>query len=717
MAIDENFIKIYKNEFISEFNNFNDDVKRKFINNPKTKKIAYMALNRNINLLSEEGLNIFIRKLKSQNIPSYLFGSFISNYSSFSEEVRDEILQILLKGESTKRHVARIIFEKFDLFSKEDLNIIIKELVNSEDKKVNYYLSKILKDFYERISIDSRDKILNKIIKCTKNTDIYFSLIEEKIFKNPDEIINSLSKTKLSRNFLKKLSKKLFQEISSLPEKSLNYLFLLSKEYRNSRYVVWYFIQFFKNIDEELRTELLNNFIISQDPFTIEAFLLSLIDSEIQIDYKEEILFRISENPVCLIPFAKVLNKNFDKLNETIRIKLLRKIFISSETCLLLIELVIENTNISVSLKKEFLNNFSAILDSFPINYSIKNKIETIAKKIKTKFRSIPDEIKNDLVKILFENYYSRKVATLIIIENSNKLSDEINSLILLPVKENNLMIQEIKKIPQKIKQKILKDILLNEQNILTIQDLERDITNEFKTSYGVSTPQEEGLGGSAPVPPETPEQSSEVFSNKNKWEKKYIIDIEKRYKEPFEKIPLEVLFKIIVQDFSLDSINIKDFKATLNCSLSTNGIEWVFSFDNSPKFSYNIELLNTTFLGAIFSIKHQIEAINGLQTENKFNDSLIYLHYKIFLNQKSINIIASKLRLDFYKFNEVIRNELLILLMNYSYTDYLYHFIVKAIKYNIDKISESIKLQVIKKLNGNKYWKGNIENELKKLL
>ncbi|MFN8673053.1 MAG: hypothetical protein U0457_13360 [Candidatus Sericytochromatia bacterium] len=42
-------------------------------------------------------------------------------------------------------------------------------------------------------------------------------------------------------------------------------------------------------------------------------------------------------------------------------------------------------------------------------------------------------------------------------------------------------------------------------------------ILNEFKTAYGVSTTQEEGIEGSAPVPPETPEQSSEVFSNKNK--------------------------------------------------------------------------------------------------------------------------------------------------------------------------------------------------------
>ncbi|MFN8670821.1 MAG: erythromycin esterase family protein [Candidatus Sericytochromatia bacterium] len=40
---------------------------------------------------------------------------------------------------------------------------------------------------------------------------------------------------------------------------------------------------------------------------------------------------------------------------------------------------------------------------------------------------------------------------------------------------------------------------------------------NEFKTSCGVSTPKEEGLGGATPVPPETPEHSSEVFSNKNK--------------------------------------------------------------------------------------------------------------------------------------------------------------------------------------------------------
>ncbi|MFN8672558.1 MAG: tetratricopeptide repeat protein [Candidatus Sericytochromatia bacterium] len=43
------------------------------------------------------------------------------------------------------------------------------------------------------------------------------------------------------------------------------------------------------------------------------------------------------------------------------------------------------------------------------------------------------------------------------------------------------------------------------------------NLFNEFKTSYGVSTPQEEVSGGRAPVPPETPEQSSEVFSNKNK--------------------------------------------------------------------------------------------------------------------------------------------------------------------------------------------------------
>ncbi|MFN8670510.1 MAG: DUF6493 family protein [Candidatus Sericytochromatia bacterium] len=53
-------------------------------------------------------------------------------------------------------------------------------------------------------------------------------------------------------------------------------------------------------------------------------------------------------------------------------------------------------------------------------------------------------------------------------------------------------------------------------KNLLTYI-VEQIKTNEFKTSYGVSTPQEEGLGGSAPVPHETPEQSSEVFYNKNK--------------------------------------------------------------------------------------------------------------------------------------------------------------------------------------------------------
>ncbi|MFN8673680.1 MAG: hypothetical protein U0457_16570 [Candidatus Sericytochromatia bacterium] len=38
-----------------------------------------------------------------------------------------------------------------------------------------------------------------------------------------------------------------------------------------------------------------------------------------------------------------------------------------------------------------------------------------------------------------------------------------------------------------------------------------------MESSYKVSTPQEEGSWYSAPVPPETPEHSSEVFSSKNK--------------------------------------------------------------------------------------------------------------------------------------------------------------------------------------------------------
>ncbi|MFN8673168.1 MAG: TetR/AcrR family transcriptional regulator [Candidatus Sericytochromatia bacterium] len=64
---------------------------------------------------------------------------------------------------------------------------------------------------------------------------------------------------------------------------------------------------------------------------------------------------------------------------------------------------------------------------------------------------------------------------------------------------------------------------------------------NKFKTSYWVSTPQEEGIGGYAPVPPETPEQSSEVFSNKNK---KYLKIIETAkelfYKYGIKKVTIE---------------------------------------------------------------------------------------------------------------------------------------------------------------------------------
>ncbi|MFN8670742.1 MAG: HAMP domain-containing sensor histidine kinase [Candidatus Sericytochromatia bacterium] len=71
---------------------------------------------------------------------------------------------------------------------------------------------------------------------------------------------------------------------------------------------------------------------------------------------------------------------------------------------------------------------------------------------------------------------------------------------------------------------------------------LEKNITidyifdNEFKTSYGVSNSKEEWSGGSAPVPPETPEQSSEVFSNKSK-DNYYIKGSEERITELFLNI------------------------------------------------------------------------------------------------------------------------------------------------------------------------------------
>ncbi|MFN8673442.1 MAG: peptidoglycan editing factor PgeF [Candidatus Sericytochromatia bacterium] len=58
----------------------------------------------------------------------------------------------------------------------------------------------------------------------------------------------------------------------------------------------------------------------------------------------------------------------------------------------------------------------------------------------------------------------------------------------------------------------------INKSQLINMGIPEQNIDdNEFKTSYGVSTPQEEGSGGSAPFNPETPEQSSEVLSNNNK--------------------------------------------------------------------------------------------------------------------------------------------------------------------------------------------------------
>ncbi|MFN8670895.1 MAG: hypothetical protein U0457_02285 [Candidatus Sericytochromatia bacterium] len=138
---------------------------------------------------------------------------------------------------------------------------------------------------------------------------------------------------------------------------------------------------------------------------------------------------------------------------------------------------------------------------------------------------------------------------------------------------------------------------------------------NEFKTSYGVSTPQEEGLVGGAPVPPETTEQSSKVFSNKNK------LSI---------GTPLDIKYGL------LDNINID-----LGVNFFYNKQGSIYSYPNYNSLALNIDYIfyKTNYLNYIVTIENNIHIYDKNNNLNKVNyfilKSGIYIGFEHFFSDK----------------------------------------------------------------------------------
>ncbi|MFN8674317.1 MAG: glycosyltransferase family 4 protein [Candidatus Sericytochromatia bacterium] len=135
----------------------------------------------------------------------------------------------------------------------------------------------------------------------------------------------------------------------------------------------------------------------------------------------------------------------------------------------------------------------------------------------------------------------------------------------------------------------------------------------EFNTSYGVSTPQEEGSGGYSPVPHETPEQSSEVFSNKNK---KIFITFYLEEKTNIEAEFLKTIKKnfYILQEKTLFSTSLKlDGFKLLVFSKEKQSISKKFITWEGNQFLYNsLSVINRELeVKIIESNKYNLSIIN----------------------------------------------------------------------------------------------------------
>lgn len=672
-----------KNNFIKEFYNFDKDIKEKLLENKVTKKFSYSAITNSFNSLSEEEMKLIICKFKTNNDYFYLTKYFILNYKNFTEEFREYILKSFIEIKKTQKSVAKIIFENFNLISKNLLSNSLENLIESDDKKVKFYLSKIINDFHENIPINILEKLFSKALESQENTELFFKLIEKKLTENSDELIDLIFDLKLSISTIKKVAKKLFENINNLNDKTLNYLKYLSSDEQNSSYIVWYFIYYFNTISEPTRTEFLSIFTNTKNLITIERLLLELLNNkEIPSSLKNDLLFKISEKKSFSLPVTKVLVKNFNKLDKNLRTELLTKISITDSSILVLLDFLIKNNDVSITLKKEILTKILNYLDSSKIfeNTHYIN-LKRISDKIKKNFSTLPDDIKTEVIKILFKNYYSRKTAVNIITNYSKELSNDINSLLFTPIEESNLIIPEIAKISREIKEKIIKSIIEKIEYIYILKDV-----NEI---------------------------GSEI------WIKNKILKYEKIYHNQFKKITKEIILKDLVRLYSeLSFFDQNSFSFNLNRYTSETGIANSFELQKLENLD-NIALydlgLNNLFLDIAMSKNYNELLTKELNLEKNLNEEHEFLPLKIFSNLKSINIIASKLRWDFYKFNQDTSNKLLLLFVNYKYT-YLAMFISDTIKYNHSQIYQDILEKVIKNLKTKGKWGERMAKNLEEL-
>ncbi|MFN8673526.1 MAG: O-antigen ligase family protein [Candidatus Sericytochromatia bacterium] len=143
---------------------------------------------------------------------------------------------------------------------------------------------------------------------------------------------------------------------------------------------------------------------------------------------------------------------------------------------------------------------------------------------------------------------------------------------------------------------------------LLLYSSLNYYFKNKFKTSYGVSTTQEEGVGGYAPVTPETPERSSEVFSNNNQLilSSKFNQDLPKYliYSGFILSIIGMLSFFNLISSFKLFKYNIYGAEEYLLNFQLYEGINKASSFNMNPNIM-SIYLIITFFM-TLFFIKEK---------------------------------------------------------------------------------------------------------------